>query len=370
MQDPVEVVAGCAGAARLALVARPEAAHDRAAEALDRGRGEHALGRAADAPEQVDAGAVAHREQRAGDVAVRDEADARAGAANALDHLVVPRAVEDHDHQVADGDAALVGDPPQHVLHRILEREEVGDVGAAGHLLHVHARARVEHRALLGDRDDRERVRHAAGDERRALERIDRDVDARAGAVADVLAVVEHGRLVLLALADHDDAVHRDGVEHGAHGVDGRLVGGDLVAGARPARGGERGGLGHTYELEGEVAIGHRCVHGAGAYTAGLPWAPMTPVTSQLDLTAIRARFPALAAREDGRLVSYLDGPGGSQVPREVLDAMLGYLERDNANLGGAFRASRASDDVMEAGRRRSPTSWAAIPRRSRSART
>ena len=77
----------------------------------------------------------------------------------------------------------------------------------------------------------------------------------------------------------------------------------------------------------------------------------MTPVTSRLDLTSIRARFPALAAREDGRLVSYLDGPGGSQVPQEVLDAMLGYLERDNANLGGAFRASRASDDVMEAGR-------------------
>jgi cysteine desulfurase family protein (TIGR01976 family) len=77
----------------------------------------------------------------------------------------------------------------------------------------------------------------------------------------------------------------------------------------------------------------------------------MTSVTSRLDLTAIRARFPALAAHEDGRPVAYLDGPGGSQVPREVLDAMLGYLERDNANLGGAFRASRASDDVIEAGR-------------------
>jgi cysteine desulfurase family protein (TIGR01976 family) len=74
-------------------------------------------------------------------------------------------------------------------------------------------------------------------------------------------------------------------------------------------------------------------------------------MASQLDLTSIRARFPALAAREGGRLVSYLDGPGGSQVPREVLEAMLGYLERDNANLGGAFRASRASDDVIGAGR-------------------
>jgi cysteine desulfurase family protein (TIGR01976 family) len=77
----------------------------------------------------------------------------------------------------------------------------------------------------------------------------------------------------------------------------------------------------------------------------------MTPATSQLDLTAIRSRFPALSAREGARVVSYLDGPGGSQVPREVLTAMLGYLERDNANLGGAFRASRASDEVIEAGR-------------------
>ena len=43
----------------------------------------------------------------------------------------------------------------------------------------------------------------------RALERVHGDVHQRRGAVADVLAVVEHRRLVLLALADHDDAVHR-----------------------------------------------------------------------------------------------------------------------------------------------------------------
>ncbi|MFI5047480.1 MAG: aminotransferase class V-fold PLP-dependent enzyme, partial [Acidimicrobiia bacterium] len=77
----------------------------------------------------------------------------------------------------------------------------------------------------------------------------------------------------------------------------------------------------------------------------------MTPVTSRFDVRATRSRFPALAAREQGRPIAYLDGPGGSQVPREVLDAMVTYLERDNANLGGAFRASRASDRVIEAGR-------------------
>jgi hypothetical protein len=44
-----------------------------------------------------------------------------------------------------------------------------------------------------------------------------------------VLAVVEHGRLVLLALADDHDAVHLDRVQDDAHRVDRGLVGGDLV---------------------------------------------------------------------------------------------------------------------------------------------
>ena len=65
-----------------------------------------------------------------------------------------------------------------------------------------------------------------------------------------------------------------------------------------------------------------------------------------LDVDAIRSRFPALAAR-----AAYFDGPGGSQVPQAVLDAMTGYLRDANANLGGAFRTSRESDEVMERGR-------------------
>ena len=74
-------------------------------------------------------------------------------------------------------------------------------------------------------------------------------------AVADLLAVGQHRRLVLLALADHDDAVHVDGVEHGVHAVDGGLVGGLLVAAPDVAAGGQRGGLGHAHELEREVAV-------------------------------------------------------------------------------------------------------------------
>jgi cysteine desulfurase family protein (TIGR01976 family) len=65
-----------------------------------------------------------------------------------------------------------------------------------------------------------------------------------------------------------------------------------------------------------------------------------------LDVDAIRSRFPALAAR-----AAYFDGPGGSQVPQSVIDAMTGYLRDSNANLGGAFRTSSESDEVMEHGR-------------------
>jgi cysteine desulfurase family protein (TIGR01976 family) len=65
-----------------------------------------------------------------------------------------------------------------------------------------------------------------------------------------------------------------------------------------------------------------------------------------IDVDAIRSRFPALAAR-----AAYFDGPGGSQVPQPVIDAMTGYLRDSNSNLGGAFRTSRESDEVMERGR-------------------
>ena len=150
--------------------------------------------------------------------------------------------------------------------------EQVGDLLAAGDLLHVDARARVEHRAALGERDDGERARHPERRQPRALERVDRDVDLRRRAVADLLAVVEHRRLVLLALADHDEAVHRDRVEHEAHRVDGGLVGGLLVAAADQPGGGERRGLGDAHQLEGEVAIGSGRAHrGRARYQRALP---------------------------------------------------------------------------------------------------
>ncbi len=68
-----------------------------------------------------------------------------------------------------------------------------------------------------------------------------------------------------------------------------------------------------------------------------------------LDLSPLRAQFPALALQDAGRPAVYFDGPGGTQVPQRVVDAMSRYLLRTNANHGGPFRTSQQSDAVLQA---------------------
>ena len=79
VEDAVEVVAGVERGPAFVVVARPQPTLDRAAEALQRARGDDAFGRAADAEQDVGAGVAPRDLDRAGDVAVGDEADARAG---------------------------------------------------------------------------------------------------------------------------------------------------------------------------------------------------------------------------------------------------------------------------------------------------
>jgi cysteine desulfurase family protein (TIGR01976 family) len=64
--------------------------------------------------------------------------------------------------------------------------------------------------------------------------------------------------------------------------------------------------------------------------------------TVALDVDAVRARFSALRAP-----TAFFDGPGGTQVPDSVIDAIAGYLRDSNANLGGAFGSSRRSDALL-----------------------
>lgn len=64
---------------------------------------------------------------------------------------------------------------------------------------------------------------------------------------------------------------------------------------------------------------------------------------------AARARplFPALRREFEGRPVAYFDGPGGTQVPRSVADAMSEYLLQHNANDGWEFATSRETDAAL-----------------------
>jgi cysteine desulfurase family protein (TIGR01976 family) len=75
---------------------------------------------------------------------------------------------------------------------------------------------------------------------------------------------------------------------------------------------------------------------------------PTTPtIAPALDLVSIRSQFPALAQTVDGHPAVFFDGPGGTQVPQRVIDAMSDYLRRDNANSGGNYPTSRRTDAVI-----------------------
>lgn len=61
-----------------------------------------------------------------------------------------------------------------------------------------------------------------------------------------------------------------------------------------------------------------------------------------LDVEAVRARFPSLASG-----LAFFDGPGGTQVPDTVIEAIAGYLRSSNANTGGEFETSRRTDRLV-----------------------
>jgi len=65
----------------------------------------------------------------------------------------------------------------------------------------------------------------------------------------------------------------------------------------------------------------------------------------------IRAHFPALQRVHNGFPVAYFDGPGGTQVPRAVADAMVDYLFHHNANTHWAYPTSQETDALLDGAR-------------------
>ncbi|MFC2065042.1 cysteine desulfurase-like protein [Chloroflexota bacterium] len=62
-----------------------------------------------------------------------------------------------------------------------------------------------------------------------------------------------------------------------------------------------------------------------------------------LNLEIIRANFPSLA-----KDAIFLDNPGGTQISRQSLERINRYLLECNANHGGAFETSQASDAILD----------------------
>ena len=65
----------------------------------------------------------------------------------------------------------------------------------------------------------------------------------------------------------------------------------------------------------------------------------------------IRSHFPALRRSHEGHPVAYFDGPGGTQVPRAVVEAMSDYLYHHNANTHWAYPTSAETDALLERSR-------------------
>ena len=66
-----------------------------------------------------------------------------------------------------------------------------------------------------------------------------------------------------------------------------------------------------------------------------------------LDTAWVRQQFPSLQTQVNGQPAAFLDGPAGTQVPQQVMDAIQNYLLHDNANTCGAFATSRRTDAMI-----------------------
>lgn len=72
------------------------------------------------------------------------------------------------------------------------------------------------------------------------------------------------------------------------------------------------------------------------------------PQTAVAPVSEIRGHFPALERVHNGHPVAYFDGPGGTQVPRYVVERMNDYLYHHNANTHWAYPTSAETDAAIE----------------------
>ncbi|HEY1424049.1 MAG TPA: cysteine desulfurase-like protein [Candidatus Acidoferrum sp.] len=74
-------------------------------------------------------------------------------------------------------------------------------------------------------------------------------------------------------------------------------------------------------------------------------------VSKSFDVSWVREQFPSLQLKVNGHPAAFLDGPAGTQVPRQVMDAVQKYFLEANANTYGAFLTSRRTNETIFAAR-------------------
>ena len=70
------------------------------------------------------------------------------------------------------------------------------------------------------------------------------------------------------------------------------------------------------------------------------------------DVVWVREQFPSLKLQVNGHAATFLDGPAGTQVPKQVIEAVENYYVNANANTCGAFETSQRNDAMIAATRR------------------
>lgn len=85
--------------------------------------------------------------------------------------------------------------------------------------------------------------------------------------------------------------------------------------------------------------------------TAALKQPGALRAPTMMSIKKIRRCFPALARTHNGYPVAYFDGPGGTQVPRTVVEVMNDYLYRHNANTHWAYPTSEETDAIIDSAR-------------------
>ncbi|HTK37789.1 MAG TPA: aminotransferase class V-fold PLP-dependent enzyme, partial [Pyrinomonadaceae bacterium] len=75
---------------------------------------------------------------------------------------------------------------------------------------------------------------------------------------------------------------------------------------------------------------------------------PQVETNKVATVEEIRQRFPALERSHNGQPVAYFDGPGGTQVPHAVVEAMSDYLFNHNANTHWEYPTSHETDEIIE----------------------